>query len=143
MEIKTENKEKGNFGTVINCMDGRIQYPVFDYLTRNFDLQFFDAANEAGPLRILTERQDKCRLISLKEQIKVSIDRHGSRFIAVVGHYDCAGNPVDRPTQEEQIREALHYLKKAYGDEIFYLGLYVNEEWKVEEHMRILPGESV
>ena len=57
------------YGTVINCIDGRVQYPVLDYLNKNYDVEFFDAANEVGPLRILTERTDNCRLFSLKEQI--------------------------------------------------------------------------
>ena len=125
------------FGTVINCIDGRVQYPVLDYLKNKYDVEFFDAANEAGPLKILTDRSDKCRLISLKEQIRVSIEEHESRFIAVVGHHDCAGNPQARSVQEQQIEEALDYLKKAFGDEILYVGLYVNENWEVEEYTRI------
>ena len=141
METKTTESDK--FGTVINCMDGRVQYPVFDYLTKNFDLKFFDAANEAGPLKILTDTNRDCRILSLKEQIKVSLNKHDSRFIAVVGHHDCSGNPVDRAVQEEQIVQALDYLKKAYGDEIFYLGLYVNENWEVEETIRIPAGNSL
>ncbi len=127
------------FGTVINCIDGRVQYPVLDYLKKNHDLDFFDTANEAGPLKILTERTEKCRLISLKEQIITSIESHGSRFIAIVGHHDCTDNPFDRAAQEKQMDEALSYLKNAYGDEILYVGLYVNDRWEVEEYTRIEP----
>jgi len=122
---------------VINCLDGRIQYPVLDFLIRTYNLKFVDAVTEAGPLKILTERTDKCRLFSLKEQIITSLEVNGSRFIAVVGHHDCRGNPVERAVQEKQIDEALDYLKKAYGDELTYVGLYVNEKWEVEEYMRI------
>ena len=128
------------FGTVVNCIDGRVQYPVLDYLKNNFNLDFFDSANEAGPLKILTERIDKCRLISLKEQIRTSLDAHGSRLIAVVGHHDCTGNPADRATQEQQIDDTLAYLIKAFGNEVLYVGLYVNESWEVEEYTRIEPG---
>ena len=127
------------FGTVINCIDGRVQYPVLDFLKKNFDLDFFDTANEAGPLKILTERTDKCRLISLKEQISTSLESHGSRFIAVVGHHDCTGNPKKRDEQEQQIDAALEYLKNAYGNGILYVGLYVNENWEVEEYTRMEP----
>jgi hypothetical protein len=127
------------FGTVINCIDGRVQYPVLDYLKNNYDVEFFDAANEAGPLKILNDRTDKCRLFSLKEQIRVSVEEHGSKFIAVVGHHDCAGNPAERKIQEQQIEEALRYLRKAYGEEIMYVGLYVNDRWEVEEYTRFKP----
>jgi len=127
------------FGTVINCIDGRVQYPVMDYLKNNYDVEFFDAANEAGPLKILNDRTDKCRLFSLKEQIRISVEEHGSRFIAIVGHHDCAGNHAERKIQEQQIDEALRYLRKAYGDEIMYVGLYVNDRWEVEEYTRVNP----
>ena len=124
-------------GTVINCIDGRVQYPVMDFLKNNYNMRFFDAATEAGPLKILTERTDKCRLFSLKEQISTSLEVNGSRFIAVVGHHDCNGNPQERSVQEKQLDDALEYLMKAYGDEIVYVGLYVNEKWEVEEYKRI------
>jgi hypothetical protein len=127
------------FGTAINCIDGRVQYPVLDYLNKHFDLEFFDAPNEAGPLHILTDRSDQCRLNSLKEQIRVSVEEHGSRLIALVGHHDCAGNPVTREIQEKQINNALAYLRRVFGKHILYVGLYVNEQWKVEEYTRIEP----
>jgi hypothetical protein len=124
-------------GTVINCIDGRVQYPVMDFLRNNYDLAYFDAAHEAGPLKILTERDDQCRLSSLKKQIRTSIEVNGSRFIAVVGHHDCRGNPRERPVQEKQIEQALEYLMTSYGDVMTFVGLYVNERWEVEELVRI------
>jgi len=57
------------FGTVVNCTDGRVQYPVMDYLKKLYDFDFFDAANEAGPLRTLTKNSDKCRLITLRQNL--------------------------------------------------------------------------
>jgi hypothetical protein len=125
------------FGTVINCMDGRVQFPVLEYLKKNYDVEFFDAANESGPLRILTDRAEKCRLISLKDQIAISLQEHGSRFIAIVGHHDCTSNPLGREEQEKQMDEALRYLSAAFGEEIFYVALWVNEKWEVEEYKRI------
>jgi hypothetical protein len=125
------------FGTVINCIDGRVQLPVMEYLKNNFEPEYFDTANEAGPLKILTERTDKCRLFSLKEQITTSVEVRKGEILALVGHHDCIGNPVDRKRQEEQMHEALDYLKNAYGDEILYVGLYVNEKWEVEEIARL------
>jgi len=62
------------FGTVVNCTDGRVQYPVMDYLKKKYDFDFFDSANEAGSLRILTKNRDKCRLITLKEQIRTFLE---------------------------------------------------------------------
>lgn len=125
------------FGTVINCIDGRVQIPVLEYLKAHSDADYFDACNEAGPVKILSERVDTCRMVALKEQIRLSVEDHGSRIITLVGHYDCTGNPVDRERKVEQMKDALSYLQRAYGEEILYLGLYVNENWKVEEICRL------
>ena len=125
------------FGTLINCSDGRVQYPVMDYLKKSYDIEFFDAANEAGPLLTLTKKTDKCRLISLKEQIRTSLEEHNSKFIALVGHHDCTDNPGDRTYQEKQIDEALDYLQRGFGKDITYVGLYVNENWEVEEYCQL------
>jgi hypothetical protein len=127
------------FGTLINCSDGRVQYPVMDYLKKSFDIEFFDAANEAGPLLTLTKKTDKCRLISLKEQIRTSLEEHKSKFIALVGHHDCTDNPGDRAFQEKQMDEALDYLQRGFGKDKTYVGLYVNENWEVEECIRLSP----
>ncbi len=127
------------FGTLINCSDGRVQYPVMDYLKKSYDIEFFDAANEAGPLLTLTKKTDKCRLISLKEQIRTSLEEHNSKFIALVGHHDCTDNPGDRAFQEKQMDEALDYLQRGFGKDLTYVGLYVNENWEVEECTRLSP----
>lgn len=127
------------FGTLINCSDGRVQYPVMDYLKKSYDIEYFDAANEAGPLLTLTKKTDKCRLISLKEQIRTSLEEHDSKFLALVGHHDCTDNPGDRAFQEKQIDEALDYLQRAFGRDKTYVGLYVNENWEVEEYVKIHP----
>lgn len=127
------------FGTLINCSDGRVQYPVMDYLKKSYDIEFFDAANEAGPLLTLTKKTDKCRLISLKEQIRTSLEEHNSKFIALVGHHDCTDNPGDRAFQENQMDEALDYLQRGFGKDKTYVGLYVNENWEVEECTRLSP----
>lgn len=127
------------FGTLINCIDGRVQYPVMDYLKNNYDIDYFDAANEAGPLLTLTKKTNKCRLISLKEHIITSLEEHDSKYIFLVGHHDCTDNPGDRAFQEHQMDEALDYLQRAYGRKITYVGLYVNENWEVEEYVKLLP----
>ncbi len=128
-----------SFGTVINCTDGRVQYPVMDYLKKQYEFDFFDSANEAGPLRTLTKNSDKCRLITLKEQIRTSLEEHDSKFIALVGHHDCTDNPGDSAFQEKQMDEALDYLQRSFGTGITYVGLYVNEHWEVEEYNRLEP----
>ncbi len=50
------------FGTVINCMDGRVQFPVLEYLKHKYEVDLVDSITEAGPLKILSERSEQCRI---------------------------------------------------------------------------------
>jgi len=38
------------------------------------------------------------------------VEKHGSQVIAVVGHYDCAGNPEDEEVQREDLRKAVEVI---------------------------------
>jgi len=74
--------------------------------------------------------------VSAKKRIQISVEKHASKVIAVVGHHDCAGNPVDRETHLRHIREALSWIRafaKEKNYEVEVVGLYVNEKWEVEE----------
>ena len=82
------------FCTAINCMDGRVQIPVIQYLKDRFDADYVDAVTEPGPNRILAEDADTRIRQSIDRRVGISVEGHGSVGIAVVGHHDCAGNPA-------------------------------------------------
>ena len=61
----------------------------------------------------------------------ISVAKHNSGLIAVVGHHDCAGNPVSREQQVEQILKSIEVVRSwDLGVEV--VGLYVNDRWDVE-----------
>ncbi|MFC1892717.1 carbonic anhydrase [Chloroflexota bacterium] len=39
--------------------------------------------------------------------LEISVNRHNSKLVAIAGHHDCAGNPIDKETQLEQIHTAM------------------------------------
>jgi len=119
----------GTFGTAINCMDGRTQLPVNEYLRSRYQLDFIDTVTEPGPIKILAENQ--AGVASIQQRVKISVEAHGSKLIAVVAHYDCAGNPVPKETQLEQLESALKTVR-AWYNEVQCIGLWVNEKWQVE-----------
>jgi hypothetical protein len=41
------------FCTVVNCIDGRVQLPVIEFLKNRFGVDFVDCITEAAPVRIL------------------------------------------------------------------------------------------
>lgn len=119
----------GIFGTAINCMDGRTQLPVNEYLRNRYRLDFVDTITEPGPVKIMAENQ--AGVASIRQRVKISVEGHGSRLIAVVAHYDCAGNPVDKETQLVQLAASLKMVRTWYND-VQCIGLWVDENWRVE-----------
>lgn len=121
-----------SFVTAINCMDGRTQLPVNLYLAEHYHADYVDTITEPGPVRALAEGDAGPETESILRRVDISVDKHGSNLVAVVAHHDCAGNPLDRQPQEQQLVAAVDYLRGHYPD-VSILGLWVNETWEVEE----------
>ena len=43
----------GKFGTAINCLDGRVQLPVSNWMKMQFHLDYIDMITEPGPDKIV------------------------------------------------------------------------------------------
>ena len=120
------------FCTAINCMDGRAQLPVIHYLQQRFHAAYVDTITEPGINRLLAEESNATLCASIHARIAISLERHDSVGMAVCGHHDCAGNPVDRQTQISHIRQAVAALRQRYP-QVPVIGLWVDENWRVEE----------
>ena len=122
----------GRFGTAVNCMDGRTQVPVNEYFREHFSIPNVDMITEAGPVKILAERTNLPTIDSILKRIDISVHKHGSRLIAVVGHCDCAGNPGDKSLQLEQLQRATGFLASKYP-QCKIRRLWIGEDWIVTE----------
>jgi len=120
------------FCTVINCMDGRVQLPVIAYLQKRFAVEYVDSITEPGPNRILAVQDDPVLISSILARLKISVEKHSSVGIAVVGHHGCGGNPAPKDRQLVQIREAVEFLRRQ-NEKLEVIGLWVNENWQVSE----------
>ncbi|MEN8154346.1 MAG: carbonic anhydrase [Acidobacteriota bacterium] len=120
------------FCTAINCMDGRVQLPVIDYLRQKFEATYVDMITEPGPNRILADKTDLVLIKSIFDRIEISVKKHKSEGIAIIGHYDCAGNPTPREEQKVHTLNAVKILKKKYRD-LEIIGLWIDENWNVTE----------
>ncbi|MBC8184182.1 hypothetical protein H8E88_24070 [candidate division KSB1 bacterium] len=118
------------FATAINCMDGRVQIPVIEYIKQNYRVDYVDMITEPGPNKILADNDDKTVLTSIKKRVLISLDRHKSRLIFLAGHHDCAGNPADKETQLTQIISSVNTIK-FWNLDAKVLGLWVDENWRV------------
>ena len=121
-----------SFATAINCMDGRVQLPAIHYLKDRFGVNFIDTITEPGPNRILAEQKDKPRLSSILDRLKISIEKHGSRQVAVIGHHDCAGNPASKDEQITHIQKAAAFIRSRYPH-AEVIGVWIDENQQIEE----------
>jgi carbonic anhydrase len=125
--------KEGTFGTVITCMDGRVQEPVAQWLKQRLNLNFVDTITEPGVDKLMAEGSHE-QQEGVRAKVLISTNAHGSRVVAVVGHADCAGNPVSKEKHLEQIRQAVATVQ-SWGLNISVLGLWITEPWTVE-HVR-------
>lgn len=119
------------FCTVITCMDGRIQGPLREYLRDEYGYGYPDTITDPGPIKGLSNREDRGYFERICQRIDISVGKHGSRHLWVVGHHNCAGNPVAKSVQIDQINKILPRLTQRYVD-CRVTGLYVNEKWACE-----------
>lgn len=98
------------FATAINCIDGRVQKPVAEYMQKSFSVDYVDMITEPGPNKILSEGKDANIIEFLKKKVEISVEKHSSQIIAVVAHYDCAGNPESEDVQKEHLRKAVNVI---------------------------------
>jgi hypothetical protein len=121
----------GKFGTAINCMDGRAQLPVINWMRAQYKLDYVDMITEPGADKVMaagTFNQTE----AVKAKALISVEKHGSRIIVIVGHDDCAGNPV---TPEEHKAHLLKAVDKILAwklpvDKV--MAIWFNKDWRVE-----------
>ncbi|WP_040229043.1 carbonic anhydrase [Bhargavaea cecembensis] len=123
--------EQREFVTVINCMDGRVQEPVIQWMKSQYNAKYVDSVTEAGPNKVLLGN-DPQKIDSIIERVRVSTDKHGSTVLAIAGHYDCAGHAVDGELKKARIRESVELIS-TWGLDVEIIGIYVNDKWEVEE----------
>ena len=98
------------FATAINCIDGRTQKPVAEYMQKSFKVDYVDMITEPGPNKILSEGKDTNIIELLKKKVGISVEKHNSQIIAIVAHYDCAASPENEFVQKEHLHNAVKVI---------------------------------
>jgi hypothetical protein len=119
------------FATAINCMDGRVQQPVIDFIQKTFSVDYVDMITLPGPNKILAEGKEKALIELIRNCLEISLFRHQSELVAIAGHYDCAGNPGDEATQLQDILRAMEVVASWFSN-VKIIGLWIDASWKVK-----------
>jgi len=124
--------ETGTFSTAINCMDGRVQITVNNYIRENFSVDFIDTITLAGPCKIIAEQNHKNIIENIKFRMDISISNHLSNTVFIVGHTDCAAVEETDESQKQLILQAVAVIK-SWDLDVKVYGLWVDESWTVQQ----------
>jgi hypothetical protein len=122
---------KGKFGTAINCMDGRAQLPINNWLKQKYALDYIDTITEPGPDKMLTQGKPE-QVESIKSRVLISVNAHGSETVLIAAHDDCAGNPVSKEEHIKQVKDCVKILRSWKLPVKTIIGVWINENWAVE-----------
>ncbi|MBT3363621.1 MAG: hypothetical protein HN929_07565 [Chloroflexi bacterium] len=120
------------FATAINCIDGRVQVPVIDWIKKQHGIDYVDMITSPGPERLLAKGTDHSAIQSIKKFLGISVSRHQSKLVAIAMHHDCAGNSAEDKTRAEQMLMAIKTLH-SWDYNVKVIGLRVDENWEVHE----------
>jgi actin-like ATPase involved in cell morphogenesis len=113
-------------------MDGRVQDAVKNYMKENYSVDYVDMVTEPGPNKILADNTDAAIIESIKKRVEISVGHHGSKVVAIVGHFGCAGNPTEKETQIEHLKKAEETVK-SFGFDAEVVLLWVDGDWSTVE----------
>ena len=118
------------FGTAINCIDGRTQRPVAEWVIANGQVTFVDMVTEPGADGVVASAPSQ-RVAGLRQAVEVSVNHHHSAIVAIAGHHGCAGHNVSDEEHKQSIRQAAQVVA-GWGLPVRVVGLWVNAAWQVE-----------
>jgi heterodisulfide reductase subunit A-like polyferredoxin len=129
---------RGAFCTAINCMDGRVQLPVIEYMKARLGVVYVDNITEPGPVRALGDAGQEEVAESIVRRVGASVEGHGSEVVAVVAHHDCTGNPLDKGAQLAQLVRSADLISGRFPA-VRVLGVWVDEHGAVHEELEREP----
>jgi hypothetical protein len=121
----------GTFAAAINCIDGRTQHAVIQWMVHHLGVQYVDLITEPGPEKMLTQGW-LAQIEDLKRKVAVSVNAHHSQVVALAAHHDCAGNPVSDAEHQAQVRQGAEVIA-GWELGVRVIGLWVNDQWQVEQ----------
>ncbi len=113
----------------LNCIDGRVQLPVINWIKNNYDIDHVDMITEPGMDAYVADNENSVECII--RNIQVSIEKNKSSMIVLAGHDDCKGNPVSEAAHKGHIRSGMSRLKEDFS-KVTVLGLWINKSGEGE-----------
>jgi len=113
-------------------MDGRVQDAVKKYMQENYGVDYVDMVTEPGPNKVLAANFDFPIIENIKKRVEVSAHHHGSKILAIAGHFGCAGNPTGKEVQIAHLKKA-EEIVKSFDLNVEIILLWVDGDWTTVE----------
>ncbi len=125
------------FATTVNCIDGRVQRCVNEFVSKQENVEYIDTITLAGPSKVISDNELLGVIDNVKFRLDVSVNGHQSNYISIVGHYDCTAILEDDETQKAYILNSSNIIQSWFPD-VRVEALWVTEEFEIEK----LRGEK-
>ncbi len=122
--------QRQGFATAINCIDGRAQIPVIEWMRDHFNIEYVDMITEPGPDRALALGPPGT-IAAIKQKVLLSVQRHLSHIVAIAAHHDCLANPIGKREHADYVKQSVGRIA-SWGAPVRVVGLWVDERWHVE-----------
>lgn len=113
-------------------MDGRVQDCVNRWMKNLYRADSVEVITAPGPVWILASGEPEFMAASIQRCLTTSVEKHRSPAVAIVAPHDCAGNPLPRESQIEQLLQTSERLRNLFPGLDFRL-LWVDENWEAQE----------
>lgn len=117
------------FATAINCIDGRVQIPLIEWIKKEYSVDYVDMITTPGPEKVILGMK---HTDYFKERIDISHEAHGSGVVIISGHYDCAANPISEKEHKAEIKQVVDIVR-GWGYDVEVLGVWIDAAWQVEK----------
>ena len=125
---KRKNINPGVRAACLNCIDGRVQLPVLNWIRKQYNIDFVDVVTSAGIDRLLASQDN---IDGILQSVNISLNTNKSTRIFIVAHHDCRGNPVDEKTHHRDVAKSIKRLR-LHWPKLEIVGLWVNRRWQIE-----------
>jgi hypothetical protein len=104
--------------------------PLITWMRDMLSVDYVDLVTYPGVDGFVAQQAELATRL-LKTSVDISVQKHASPVLALVGHHDCAANPGSADAHREQLLSGLRALQ-GWNLGVKLVALWVNAEWQIE-----------
>jgi hypothetical protein len=131
--------EGKKYAVAVVCADGRLHQDEVHFnkaLKEHLGVDLVDVLAVAGPDGVMKPGREG-EAEALAKNLQVLIGAHHPVSIAFVGHYNCAGNPVEDAQHDKDVQDLMARMDEMLsfdGDLVSMMATYKSDtEWPLKE----------